>query len=136
MNTLCQGSHFACHRFSSSDLVCHYSRCVCLCCQYGKCVHSFHLHMQNATISCCSQELLPFLSVMYFFLPSFPTNHSSILSHLILPSISWSTPQPCSQILYNTLLVILFSPILCTCPSQCNLFNLIVSIIVGFLMLV
>ena len=34
---------------------------------------------------------------------------------------------------YNTLLGILFSFILCTCPNQRNLFNLIVSIIVGFL---
>jgi hypothetical protein len=28
---------------------------------------------------------------------------------------------------------ILFSSILCTCPNYCNLFNLIVSLIVGFL---
>jgi hypothetical protein len=27
---------------------------------------------------------------------------------------------------------ILFSSILCTCPNQCNLFNLVVSIRVGF----
>jgi len=27
--------------------------------------HSFHWHMQNAMIPCSSQELLPFLSVMY-----------------------------------------------------------------------
>ena len=38
--------------------------------------------------------------------------------------------------LYNTLLVILLSSILCTCPNQHNLFNLTVSIIVGFLTLV
>jgi hypothetical protein len=31
-------------------------------------IHSFHWHVQNATIPCHSQELLPFLSVMYFFL--------------------------------------------------------------------
>jgi len=61
--------------------------------------HSFRWHVQNATIPCSSQELLPFLSVMYFFLPPFSTNCSSILSHLILPSISWSTSQSCcSQI--------------------------------------
>ena len=30
--------------------------------------HSFQWHVQNATIPCRSQELLPFLSVMYFFL--------------------------------------------------------------------
>ena len=39
------------------------------------------------------------------------------------------------KIIYNTLLGILFSSILCTCPNQHNLFNLIVSIIVGFLTL-
>ena len=62
-------------------------------------IHSFHWHVQNATIPCRSQELLPFLSVMYFFLPPSSTNYSSILSHLILPSISWSTSQSCcSQI--------------------------------------
>jgi hypothetical protein len=32
---------------------------------------------------------------MYFSLPPFSTKYSSILSHLILPSISWSTSQSC-----------------------------------------
>jgi len=101
---------------------------VCLC---FKAVHSFiPLAPQNATIPCCSQELLPFLSVMYFCLPPFSTNYSSILSHLILPSTSWSTSQSCCS-----LLGIPFSSILCTCPNQHNLFNLIVSVIVGFLTL-
>ena len=36
------------------------------------------------------------------------------------------------KFIYNTLLGILFSSILCTCPNQRNLFNLIVSVIVGF----
>jgi len=61
-------------------------------------IHSFLWHVQNATIPCHSQELLPFLSVMYFFLPLFSTNYLSILFHLILPSISWSTSHSCSQI--------------------------------------
>ena len=62
-------------------------------------IHSFHWHAQNSMIPCHSQELLPFLSVMYFFLPPFSTNYSSILSPLILPSIFWSTSQSCcSQI--------------------------------------
>ena len=61
-------------------------------------IHSFHWHVQNGMILCRSQELLPFLSVMYFFLPPFSTNYSSI-SHLILPFISWSTSRSCcSQI--------------------------------------
>ena len=62
-------------------------------------IHSFLWHSRNSTIPCRSQELIPFLSVMYFFMPPFSTNYSSILSHLILPSISWSTSQSCcSQI--------------------------------------
>ena len=50
--------------------------------------HSFHWHVQNATIPCRSQDLLPFLSVMYFFLhPSPPTIRPSSLTssyHLFL----------------------------------------------------
>jgi hypothetical protein len=37
-----------------------------------------------------------------------------------------------SKFIYNTLLGILFSSILCTCPNQRNLNNLIVSVMVGF----
>jgi len=36
-----------------------------------------------------------------------------------------------SKFIYNTLLGILFSSILCTCPNQHHLFNLIVSVTVG-----
>ena len=39
------------------------------------------------------------------------------------------------KFVYNTLLGILFSSILCTRPNQCNQLNLTVSIIVGFLTL-
>ena len=63
------------------------------CKKWSSFIHSFHWHVQNATIPCHSQELLPFLSVTYFILPPFSTNYSSIISHLILPSISWSTSQ-------------------------------------------
>ena len=58
-------------------------------------IRSFHWHVQNATIPCRSQELFPFLSVIYFFLPPFSTNYSSILPHFILPSVSWSASQFC-----------------------------------------
>ena len=96
-------------------------------------VHSFHWHVQNVMIPCCSQELLPFLSVMYFSChPSPPTILPSSLTsshHLFLGLPLNLVPK----FIYNTLLGILFSSILCTCPNQCNLFNLIVSIIVGFL---
>jgi len=66
-------------------------------CIFSEVIHSFHWHVHNVTIPCRSQELLSFLSVMYFFLPPFSTNFSSILSHLILPSITWSNSQTCSQ---------------------------------------
>ena len=95
--------------------------------------HSLHWHVQNVTIPCHSQKLLPFHSVMYFFLPPFSTNYSSILSHLILPSISWSTSQSCCS--QNHIQYPVGNPIsstLYTCPNQRNLFNLIVSVIVGF----
>jgi hypothetical protein len=38
-----------------------------------------------------------------------------------------------SKFIYNTVLGILFSSILCTCPNQCNWYSLIVSVMVGFL---
>ena len=38
-----------------------------------------------------------------------------------------------SKFIYNTFLGILFAPILCTCPNQYNLFNLTLSVIVGYL---
>jgi hypothetical protein len=51
---------------------------VLLCTTWGKVtkhIHSFHWHVQNATIPCLSQELLLFLSVIYFFLPPLPSLH-------------------------------------------------------------
>ena len=99
-------------------------------------IRSFHWHVQNSTIPCRSQKLLPssllyafschpcpptilpssllyafschpcpptilpFLSVICSFLPPFSANSSSILSHLILPSISWSTSQSCFSKIY------------------------------------
>ena len=66
---------------------------------YSMPVHSFHWHVQNATIPCRSQELLPFFYVIYFFLPPFSTNYSFILPQFILASISWPTSQSyCFQI--------------------------------------
>ena len=79
-------------------------------------------------------------------------SHSSLLrtffchplASTILPSSLTSSCRLClglplhvvdPKFIYNTLLEILFSSVLCTCPNQRNLFNLIVSIIVGFLTL-
>ena len=96
--------------------------------------HSFCWHVQNATILCRSQEHLPFLSVIYLschpssptILPSSPTSSYHLFLGLPLNLVV-------SKFIYNTLLGILFSSTLCTCPNQGNLFYLNVSIIVGFL---
>jgi len=60
----------------------------------------------------------------------------SALFHLLVfhpPSLHLGLPLSLvSKFIYNTFLGILFSSILCTCPNQRNLFNLIVSVIVGF----
>jgi hypothetical protein len=98
-------------------------------------IHSIHSiwHVPNVTIHCCSQELLPFLSVIYLFLPPLSTNYlpSSLTSscHLFL---GLPLGLVHSKFIYNTLLGILFSYILWTCPNQCNLCNLFVSVMVGF----
>ena len=63
--------------------------------KYTNRVHSFHWHVQNVSIPCRSQELLPFFSVIHPFLPPYSTNYSSILPHFILSSVSWSTSQLC-----------------------------------------
>ena len=68
-------------------------------------IHSFHWHVQNATIPCRSQVLLPFLSVMYFSChPSPPTILPSSLTlscHLFLGlPLSLAVPK----FIYNTLL--------------------------------
>ena len=63
--------------------------------------------------------------------PSPPTIHTFSLTsscHLFLGLPLDLVPK----FIYNILLGILFSSILCTCPNQCNLFNCIFSIIVGF----
>jgi hypothetical protein len=75
-------------------------------------------------------------SVIYFFLPLSPPTilpSSLILScHLFL---GLPLGYVDSKFIYNTLMGIVFSSILCTCPNQCNLYNLIVSVMVGFLII-
>ena len=96
-----------------ANIVC---RKTCLSLRYLICIrifqksvllyfHSFHWHVQNAMIPCRSQEPLPFLPVIYFFLPPFSTDYSSILPHFILPFLSWSTSQ---LLLFPNSCIILF----------------------------
>jgi hypothetical protein len=89
--------------------------------------------LQNVTIACRCQGLLPFIFVTNVFLSLFSTNYSSILPYFMLPFISWSTSHCCfSRFIYNTVLGILFSSIFCTCPNHRNLCKFIVSVRVGF----
>ena len=67
------------------------------------------------------------------------TSPPTILPSSLSPSCHLFLDLPFNLVvpkfIYNSLLGILFSSILCTCPNQHNLFNRIVSIIVGFLTL-
>ena len=80
------------------------------------------------------RRFFQFLSVIYPLLPPFsPTSLPSFLSSSCHPFLGLPLSLIVSKFTYNTFMGILFSSILCTCPNQCHLFNLTVSIIVGFL---
>ena len=85
-------------------------------------IHSFHWNVQNLMIPCHSQELLPYLSVMYFSCHHSPP---TILPSSLTSSWNLFLGLPLNLVvlkfIYNTLLGILFSSILCTCPNQRNL---------------
>ena len=74
-------------------------------------------------------------SLLYTFscLPSQPTILPSSLTSSFNLFLGLPLNLVVSKFIYNTLLGILCSSILCTCPNQCNLFNLIVSVIEGFI---
>ena len=104
-------------------------------------IHSFIHSFIHSTSMCRIGQFLAILrsffhsSLLCTFScnPSPPTILPSSLTsscHLIL-GLTLKLVVP--KFIYNTLLGILFSSILSTCPKQHNLFNLIVSIIVGFL---
>ena len=65
--------------------------------------------------------------------PSPPTILPSSLTSSCHPFLGLPVSLVVSKFIYNSLLGILFSSILCTCQNQLNLFNLIVSVVVGFL---
>jgi len=67
--------------------------------------------------------------------PSPPTILPSSLTPSCLLFVGLPLNLVVPKFIYNTLLGILFSSILCTCPNKHNLFKLIVSIIAGFLTL-
>ena len=102
------------------------------------CLYSIHSFIH----SICTCRMWRFLAVLRSFFhssllytfschPSPPTILPSSLtssSHLFL---GLPLSLVISKLIYNTLLGILLSSVLCTCPNQRNLFNLIVCIIVG-----
>ena len=89
----------------------------------------FHWHVQNATIPCRSCHVLYPAALFHQLFFHLLSPHLAIY-FLVLPLNFVVT-----KFIYNTLLGILFSSILCTCPNQRNLLNLTVSVIVGFLTL-
>ena len=76
-----------------------------------------------------------FLLCTFSFHPSPPTSLPSSLTSFCHLFLGLPLSLIVSKFIYNTLLGILFPSILCTCPNQHNLFNLIVSVIIHFLIL-
>jgi len=62
--------------------------------------HSFHWHVQNAMMPCCSEGLLPFLSVIYPFLP--PTSLPSSLTSSYHLFLGLPLSLVASKFIYNT----------------------------------
>ena len=100
---------------------------------------SYHIFIHSFIHSIGVCRMQRFLAVLRSFFHSSllctfschppPTTGSSSLTlscHLFLGLPLNLVPK----LIYNNFLGVLFSSILCTCPNQCNLFNLIVSIIV------
>jgi hypothetical protein len=101
-------------------------------------INSIFIHSFIPRTNAECEDSLPFswassVPLCYIpFLSFFSTNYSSILPHFFLSSISWSTAWSVwFQIHIQYFLVILFSSILCTCPEQRNMCNLIASVVVG-----
>ena len=78
---------------------------------------------------------IPLCYVLFSLHPPPPTIHLSSLTSSCHLFFGLPLNLVVHKFIYNTLLGILFSSILCTCPNQRKLFKLIGSIIVGFLTL-
>jgi hypothetical protein len=72
----------------------------------------FHWHVQNVMVPYCSQQLLPFLSVIYFFLPLYSTILPSSLTSSCHLFLGLPLGLVVSKFIYSTLLGIQFSSIL------------------------
>ena len=99
-------------------------------------IHLFHCHVQNVMIpyslpfagaSSIPLCYIPFPSTLFHQLVFHPPSLHLAIYFLVYLS-AFLFPNSYIILFWG----ILFSSILCTCPNQCNLFNLIVSVIVGF----
>jgi hypothetical protein len=90
-------------------------------------IHSFNCQVQNATIPCRSQQLLPFLSVTFPYLSSPPTFLSFSLTSSYPLFLGLPLGLIDSKFTQNTLLGILFSSVLCKYSNQRYICRLIVS---------
>ena len=133
---------------------------VALASQAGNCSFSqlckIFIHFHSIGMCRMRQFLAVLRSSFHFFLSYTPFFHTfpplppgvnpiAVDKYIYLTSLPSSLTSSChlflglplsllvSKFTYNTLPEILFSSNLCTCPNQRNLFNLIVSVIVGFL---
>jgi len=95
-------------------------------------VHSIGMCRMRHFLAVLRSYFHSFLLCTFSCHPTPPT----ILPSSLTPSCHLFLGLPLSLVvpkfIYNTLLGILFSYILCTCPNQRNLFNIIVSTIVSF----
>jgi len=96
------------------------------------CIHSVGMCRMRRFFAVLGSFFHSSLLYTFSFHPFPPTSLQSSLTsscHLFLGlPLSLGIPK----FIYNTLWGILFPSILCTCPNQRNLFNLIVSVLVGF----
>ena len=99
-------------------------------------IHSFHWHVHNADDSLLFSGAswiplcyIPFPSTLFYQLIFHPLSLCLAIYFLVYLS---------ALLLPNSYIILFwefYSSILCTCPNQCNLFNLNVSVIAGFLII-
>ena len=96
-------------------------------------IHSIGMCRMRRFLAVLRSFFHSFLLCTFSCHPSPPTTLQSSLASSCNLFLGLPLNLVVPKFIYNTLLGILFSSILCTCPNQCNLFKVIVSIIVGFL---
>ena len=96
-------------------------------------IHSIGIYRMRRFLAVLRSFFLSSLLYTLSFQPFPQTSLPSSLTSSCILFLGLPLSLVVSKFIYNNILRILFSYILCTCPNQRNLFNLIVSVIVGFL---